>query len=284
MLLEIAVGDALGAGYEFNDLAIEKHRSDLLHGYVQHAKHTGITPGMYTDDTQMSIGTAEAIVSGKPWVPETLVHHWLAAFQRDRRDGYARRFQAFLEGHDTVEAFLADIRPDSDRSGAAMRVGPVGLIADQSRVTEMATVQAEVTHRTKGGVDSAVAAALMAWHCHHAAGPKKDLPAFLVTRVPGHPWDRPWTGRVGVMGLECVAAALWAVVECDSLSAMLGRCVGYGGDVDTVAAIAMAAASGSREIEQNLPRHLIGGLENGAYGRDYLMSLGARLREVIAGR
>ena len=128
MLLEIAVGDALGAGYEFNDAAIEQHRADLLHGYVQHAKHTGIRPGMYTDDTQMSIGTAEAIISGDPWTPETLVRHWLAAFRRDTRDGYARGFQAFLESHDTVEGFLADIRPDSDRAGAAMRAGPIGLV------------------------------------------------------------------------------------------------------------------------------------------------------------
>lgn len=284
MLLEIAVGDALGAGYEFNDPAIERHRADLLHGYVQHPKHTGLAPGMYTDDTQMSVGTAEAVLSGDPWTPATLVRHWLAAFHRDRRDGYARGFQAFLEAHDTVEGFLADIRPDSDRSGAAMRAGPVGLVADLAQVIEMATVQAEVTHRTRGGVDAAVAAALMAWHCHHAAGPKADLPAFLAARVPGHPWDRPWAGRVGVAGLECVAAALWAVVAGDRLSDILVRCVGYGGDVDTAASIALAAASGSVEVAQDLPRHLIDGLENGPYGREYLVGLDARLRATAGQR
>ncbi|VTR91424.1 ADP-ribosylation/Crystallin J1 OS=Microcoleus vaginatus FGP-2 GN=MicvaDRAFT_1116 PE=4 SV=1: ADP_ribosyl_GH [Gemmata massiliana] len=278
MLLEIAVGDALGAGYEFNDPAIERHKADLLHGYVQHAKHVGITPGMYTDDTQMSIGTAAALISGEPWEPKTLVRHWLAAFHRDRRDGYARGFQAFLESHDTVEAFLADIRPDSDRSGAAMRVGPVGLIADPARVVEMATVQAEVTHRTPGGVASAVAAALVTWYCFHTTEPKKDLPAFLAARVPGYGWDQRWTGRVSVTGTECVAAALTAVVECDSLSAILTHCIRYGGDVDTAAAIAMAAASGSREIRQDLPQHLLDGLENGSYGRDYLVSLDEKLR------
>ena len=281
MLLEIAIGDALGAGYEFNDPAIERHNADLLHGYVQHSKHAGITPGMYTDDTQMSIGTAEALVSGEPWEPKTLVRHWLAAFQRDRRDGYARGFQAFLETHDTVEAFLADIRPDSDRSGAAMRVGPVGLIADLDRVTEMATIQAEVTHRTPGGVSSAVAAALMTWYCFNTTEPKKDLPAFLVARVPGYDWDQRWTGRVGVTGVECVAAALAAVVECDSLSTVLTHCIRYGGDVDTAAAIAMAAASGSSEIKQDVPQHLIDGLENGSYGRDYLIALDEKLQAAI---
>ncbi|MCE9567140.1 MAG: ADP-ribosylglycohydrolase family protein [Planctomycetes bacterium] len=284
MLLEIAVGDALGAGYEFNDPAIELHRDNLLHGYVQHAKHTGIKPGMYTDDTQMSIGTAEAILSREPWMPATLVRHWLAAFHRDPRDGYARGFQAFLESHHTVEQFLADIRPDSDRAGAAMRAGPIGMIAHADRVIEMATIQAEVTHRTKGGVDAAIAAALMAWFFRNTGDPKAKLPALLLARVPGYAWDQPWKGRVGVAGLECVTSALTAVMAHDSLSAILKCCVEYGGDVDTVAAIAMAAASGSREIEQNLPGHLIEGLENGDFGRDYLVTLDKRLSEAVASR
>jgi ADP-ribosylglycohydrolase len=284
MLLEIAVGDALGAGYEVNDPAIELHRDNLLHGYVQHPKHTGIKPGMYTDDTQMSIGTAEAIVSGEPWVPETIVRHWLAAFHRDPGGRYAPGFQAFLESHHTVEAFLADIRPESERSGAAMRAGPIGMIHDPARVIEMATVQAEVTHRTRGGVDSAVAAALMAWYCHNTTEPKANLPAFLAVRVPGHRWQEPWKGRVSVAGLDCVAAALAAVVQRDSLTGILDHCIGYGGDVDTVAAIAMAAASGSAEIAQDLPRHLIDGLENGRYGRDYLVELDAKLRKAVVSR
>ncbi|MBY0461409.1 MAG: ADP-ribosylglycohydrolase family protein [Gemmataceae bacterium] len=278
MLFELAVGDALGAGYEFCDPVIDAHANDLLHGYVQHAKHAGIRPGMYTDDTQMSLGTAEALISGAPWTPETLAGHWLAAFHRDPRDGYARGFQSFLESHHTAETFLADIRPDSDRSGAAMRVGPVGLLADPARVIEFATVQAEVTHRTAGGVGSAVAAALMTWYCHHTTEPKAALPAFLVARVPSFAWEQPWTGRVGVTGVECVAAALTALVAGDSLSAILTHCIRFRGDVDTVAAIAMAAASGSREVTPDLPRHLIDGLENGSYGRDYLIELDGKLR------
>jgi ADP-ribosylglycohydrolase len=281
MLIEIAIGDAVGAGYEFNDAAIEEHQNNLLHGYVQHSKHIGIRPGMYTDDTQMSLGTAEALISGEPWTPLTLVTHWLHAFVRDPRDGYARGFQSFLESHTNSEAFLADIRPDSDRSGAAMRVGPVGLLADQTRVIEMATIQAEVTHRTPGGVNSAIAAALMTWFCHNTQERKCHLPAFLNARVPGYNWEQRWTTRVGVAGIDCVAAALTAICECDSLSAILTHCIRYGGDVDTAAAIAMAAASGSHEIARDLPPHLDAGLENGAYGRDYILSLDARLLTCI---
>ena len=61
MLLEAAIGDAFGAGYEY-----VKHKG--LHSvdqlsYVQHPRHRDTAPGMYTDDTQMSIAIAELLVS-----------------------------------------------------------------------------------------------------------------------------------------------------------------------------------------------------------------------------
>ena len=57
----------------------------------------------------------------------------------------------------------------------------------------------------------------------------------------------------------------------------------FGGDVDTTAAIAMSAASCSSEIKQDLPANLINGLENGQYGRDYLIELDRRLRNKFFG-
>jgi Zn-dependent protease with chaperone function len=47
--------------------------------------------------------------------------------------------------------------------------------------------------------------------------------------------------------------------------------------VDTVATIALAAASRSAEYVADLPGVLLEGLENGAYGRDYLAALDGRL-------
>lgn len=281
MLLEIAVGDALGAGYEYNNAALDKHRGNLFHGYIQHGKHTGIKPGMYTDDTQMSIAIAEAIVSGDPWKPGYITQHFLNAFLRDKRDGYARGFQAFLEDpkHHDPDGFLDDIRPDSDKSGAAMRAGCIGFVPNMGRVIEMATVQAEITHATKGGVDSAVAAALMVYFLRHTGEPKAQLPGFLATRVKGYPWDTyKWVGKVGVKGIECVHAALTAIMDNDSLTGVLNQCIEYTGDVDTVAAIAMAAACQSNEIKQDIPQNLIDTLENGAYGRDYIVALDEKLR------
>jgi ADP-ribosylglycohydrolase len=65
MLLQLAIGDAYGAGFEYVDVDVVTARNDLS-AYVQHPRQ-GIKPGCYTDDTQMSIAIAEAIISGEPW-------------------------------------------------------------------------------------------------------------------------------------------------------------------------------------------------------------------------
>jgi hypothetical protein len=53
------------------------------------------------------------------------------------------------------------------------------------------------------------------------------------------------------------------------------------GDVDTVAAIALAAGSCSVELTADLPGHLLTHLENGRYGRDYLARLDRQLLGLV---
>jgi ADP-ribosylglycohydrolase len=55
--------------------------------------------------------------------------------------------------------------------------------------------------------------------------------------------------------------------------------VGFTGDADTVAAIALVAGSRSAEMEQNLPPALLAELENETFRRDYLMSLDKQLAQ-----
>jgi ADP-ribosyl-[dinitrogen reductase] hydrolase len=74
-----------------------------------------------------------------------------------------------------------------------------------------------------------------------------------------------------------VRAAVTAVTEHDGMSDLLRACIAFTGDVDTVAAIALAAGSCSVEISQDLPEHLVYGLEDGPYGRRLIEALDARL-------
>ena len=119
VLLELAVGDAYGAGFEYVDRDAIQVANDLSR-FVKHPRHQ-IVPGCYTDDTQMSIAIAEVLVTGAPWTPEVLADAFVTAFQRDPREGYAARFHAFLSRVENGQQFLAEIDPTSDKSGAAMR-------------------------------------------------------------------------------------------------------------------------------------------------------------------
>ena len=59
MLVEIAIGDAYGAAFEYAEPTAG--RPNDLSGYSKHPRHK-IASGCYTDDTQMSLAVAEALV------------------------------------------------------------------------------------------------------------------------------------------------------------------------------------------------------------------------------
>jgi len=279
MLVEMAVGDAYGAGFEYVSDQTVREKNDLS-SYVQHPRHR-IKPGCYTDDTQMSVAVAEAVISDEPWTPEMLAYRFVATFKRDPREGYASGFYAFLQEVRDGAEFLARIRPDSDKSGAAMRAGPLGVYRSIPEVIRRCTVQAALTHNTPEGINAALAAALITHYFIYRLGPKSGLGTFLATHVPG-PWLTPWRGKVGPNGTMSVHAAVSAVMTSRSMSGLLRACVEFTGDVDTVAAIALAAGSCSEEIKQDLPGHLVQGLENGPFGRDFLAELDGRLMQRAA--
>lgn len=274
MLLELAIGDAYGAGFEYApNRLIREHNT--LQRYVKHPKHH-MTPGAYTDDTQMSIAIAEAMLSGEEWTPLLLADSFVNAFKRDPREGYAGKFYAFLQCINNGAEFLEKIHPKSEKSGAAMRACPLGLYANMNTVISRCTMQAKITHKTPLGVNAAVAASLMTHYFRFRLGPKHKLPEFLCQYVDGE-WKTPWKGKVGALGVMSVRAALTAILTSNSMHELLKTCINYTGDVDTVATIALAAASCCTEIEQNIPEVLYEGLERGQYGYDYLKELDTRL-------
>lgn len=276
MMVELAIGDAYGAAFEYASREVVETCND---GAGYHVRKTGEPrrEGRYTDDTQMSIAVTEAILSDEPWTPALLADYFVTAFRRDPRKGYARGFQVFLEATESGEQFLGTIQPHSDKSGAAMRAIPCGIFPTVAEVIEKTTLQAKLTHDTPDGIAAARAAALMSHYFLYALGPKAEVGEFLVRHVTTHHWNKPWQGKVGSKGWMSVWAAVSAVMAYDSMTDILRACVAYGGDVDTVATIALGAAASSTEVKHDLPDALIIGLENGTYGRNYLAGLNDQL-------
>jgi ADP-ribosyl-[dinitrogen reductase] hydrolase len=283
-LTKIAIADARGVCFEYAPRRIIRERNNWSVAYFPHHKY-GTGAGRYSDDAQMTCAVAETLVEcGPDASARDFAERFVRSFKREvtPREGYASAFFDFLKSVKDADDFLARIRPDSEKSGGAMRAGPCGVLGSVEQVKVVAARQAAITHNTPGGIAAAQAAALMCHYFYYRIGPRTGLPAFLDAHVPGHDWAQPHKGDIGPVGIDAVRAALTAVMAADTLPDLLIACVDFGGDVDTVAAIAMAAAAWSVEIDQALPQMLWDELESGEYGRDYLAGLDRRFAAFAA--
>ncbi len=278
LLVSMAVGDSYGAGFEFRPPEFVDKHNDLTR-YLPHQLSKGDhKPGMYTDDTQMSLALAEFMLSGQPLTTLNLADFFVDTFKRDPRTGYAGGFYDLLMEIEDGEAMLRRLQPHSSKCGGAMRAPVLGLLNDNIQCADRAAWQASLTHATPRGMAAASAAALLTWLCRNNHTMAGNLRLQMRQLVPGF-LPNSFKTPVSTDGIHVVNAAARAVEEQGSMSSILKQCVDYGGDTDTVAAIALAAASQSDRIEQDLPDHLIEGLENGPYGFDFLTDLDARLEK-----
>ena len=276
MLVEFAIGDAFGSGFEFKPQDfVDKHND----GKTYYASKFGMGAGQYTDDTQMALALTEFMLSKKPITALNLADAFVSTFKRDPRQGYAPGFQQVLNEVNSGLDFLRVIQPHSNKSGGAMRALPCAYLSTPEKVRDKAMWQASLTHATKEGMESAAFVALLGFFCRQGvplanlAGCVRD---YLSMDIKAW-WD---DGRVGNLGMEVARAAYTAVIDCKgSMSSVLTRSVSYGGDTDTVAAIAMGIASLHPEIINNndLPRELYDNLEDGDYGYIYLQQLDNQL-------
>lgn len=278
-LLACAIGDAYGAGFEFVSNEEIRAHNDLTK-YHQNPKWPGLKPGHYTDDTQMAMAVMEFMLEDRPWNTYELATQFVSGFHRDPRPGYANGFYQFLQKTTTGGAFLAGIQPHSDKSGGAMRAFPIGALPTAQEVRDRAMFQASLTHATWDGMTAAAAAALAFHHRYHNLGPKDELQEW-VSDWTHYDFTRVWWGSTGHRGLCIVHAALDSLLTQDSLMGVIHSCVGWGGDVDTVAAIAAPIASVCMDTRLDISPALLTGLENSSYGQDYIRDLDRKFLEAF---
>lgn len=149
MLLNIAIADAYGAGFEFAPYATV-HTHNLGKNY-NNTGNKRIKSGHYTDDTQMSLALCEMMLSKKTWTRINIAQAFLDTFHRDKKIGYSTYFFKFLEENKTGKDFLDNIMPFSKKSGAAMRFAPIGFYPEISDVIGKTQLQACITHNTHEG-------------------------------------------------------------------------------------------------------------------------------------
>ena len=273
MILEGAIGDAYGAGFEFADRN-KIDAKNTISNYETHPLYPEIK-ARYTDDTQMAIALAELLVSDKEWNQLTIANSFVESFKRDPRRGYAKRFYGFLSEVENGQDFLDKIRNKSDRNGAAMRAYVLGVFPSETEIIEKCSIQAEITHGSDDAIKSANAIALVSHYFIYNKGTNKNIIEFL-NDVQKCNWQGQWNKEVGMSGIETVEACLSILKGDLSMKEQLHASVSFGGDVDTVASLVMAISS-LNTSENNLPNFLFKELENGKYGRDFIVELDKKL-------
>ena len=298
MLLSIAQGDAYGMATEYIELSRDQATKDEALKFERYVKHPtwDIAAGHYTDDTQMSIANAEVLLEYDFKSPPTMeaalgvgmkfANAYVRCFKRDPRRGYSRGLQSLLENVESGADFFLRVKRDSDKNGAAMRAVPFGVLPSEEDVYYATIEQAKLTHDTVGGRGSALFVGLMSHYAIHTDDPftrfRQRIRDFL--RIPARDTDLvPWSGGPVVgpdVGMKTACAVLTLLETETTLLGIAKRAIEWGGDTDTIIAVAWGIASA--RMHEPLPRFLDANLENGEYGRDYLVGLGAVLMEKYA--
>lgn len=280
MIVEGALGDAYGAGFEFAPR--EKiDQFNTLERYEHHPKFDSIYK-RYTDDTQMALAIAEYMLDGSAWTAEGIADKFIEVFKRDPRQGYGWKFHKALTESGSGEALMKNVDSDSKRNGAVMRVYPIGVFPDPVMVLERAKIQAVLTHNTQEAITSAQAVALMLHYCYYRKGRLERMAEFLFD-VQGIRWNTKWSGEVQIDAVQSVEAVLSILTGSPAkLKEMLLSSVALGGDVDTVGSLTMAIASQADEVQQDLPQWMYDDLEDGQYGLSYIKEVDAKLQALYA--
>lgn len=293
-LLGLAVGDALGGRFEAQSAEGIRTRfpsAERLIAYPQDEI-------WYTDDTQMAIGVAEALIDRGEIVEESLCRAFVANYVPSR--GYGRGARAVLEAMEDGEDYRAvaerHFPGGSFGNGAAMRVAPVGLLFrdDHGRLWEQAKLSALPTHRHQLGIEGAQ---LLALAVALGSGMERfDRTAFFdrllaacesaeyrakleeASRVR-QPDDLAGLGN-GIEALQSVPTAIASfALTPESFEDAISNVIFLGGDTDTLAAMA-GALSGAYLGVGRLPNRLVGLLESSPKGREYIRQLAGRLLAV----
>lgn len=265
LVVGAAIADALGAPFEFQPGGRYSRRfpEPVLGGIGEMigGGAFGWEPGEFTDDTQMAIVLAEAILEADGYDPDT-VWHWFRAWGFGARD-VGTTTRAALHHADWRDVPQNQARGAGN--GALMRafVLAAALLDEPDEVVrDIVLAQAALTHTDPAAGWGAWVAVEMARTAIRggdplgvvdglvAAMPEDVRDGFAPLLTPDWTPDRPHPSNGSVWG--CLAEAVWALRTTTSYEAAVVAAIDIGGDTDTVACVTGALA-GARYGAQTIP-------------------------------
>lgn len=267
-MIGAAVGDALGAFFEFGpagQFRLQFPSPKLVgHGEMIGGGAFDWKPGEFTDDTQMAVALAEAIVACGGSFDAAHTFDRFVAWSKDARDVGITTSGALRSGkpwHAAAEHAHNTIGRSAG-NGSVMRIAPIGIAGVRWGAVECAMValrQSSLTHFDPGaGVGAAIVAEMVRQAILSGRlDPQPQIIPNVLAAIPGvideeverysrilhTSWspetdDGPSNGSVWT----CVAQAVWAVRTTSSFADAVIAAIELGGDTDTVAAVTGAIA------------------------------------------
>lgn len=290
----LAIGDALGWPTEFLSLSSIKKK------YIPNGITDLINPAHFTDDTQMSIAIAEALIKSGEKDVETLMAsvkdefiNWFHSPENDRAPG-----KACLKGVANLEKGVHWSKSgvqDSKGCGSAMRVAPIGFLyqEDPEKLRQVAHATGICTHGHPTGDAASIGAAYLVKLALDGITPGDMIPALLsftagisgefsnaIEKIPQClSWEDEesaldFLGR-GWVGEEAVALALYCFLRYpDHYARVVVRAANTNGDSDSIACIAGGISGAYLGIDA-IPEHWVKRIEKS----DDLGALAQRLAD-----
>lgn len=269
-MLGSAAGDALGAPFEFRPAGLYSSTfpSPVIGGTGEMigGGSFGWAPAEFTDDSQMAVALAEALIARDlQFDPDAVWEHFRAWVASARDVGNITRAALSHAGYHNAAEDAHTRLGRSAGNGSVMRIAPIaiaGTLWDEATTVTVARAQSALTHHDlAAGWGAAVVAALVR---RLILGQDFDaaLTAALevIDEVEQSARYREllaptWTpgadlGNGSVWG--CVASAVWAVRQSDHFDEAVVAAIDLGDDTDTVAAVAGAIA-GARSGVVRIP-------------------------------
>lgn len=263
MIVGASVADALGAPFEFRSAGQygKTFPEPVLGGTGEMigGGSFGWEPGEFTDDSQMAIALAEALLSADGYDAD-VVWSWFRAWRATANDVGVTTANAL--SHDDWRDVPRDIRRGAG-NGALMRafvLAAAFLDADDDVVRRVVVEQAALTHPDPAAGWGAWIAVEM---CRIAITGGDPIAAIdrLLARVPDDVrddfatvLDPGWTPAQGHVSngsvWGCLGQAVWATRTNDSYEKAVVAAIELGGDTDTVACVTGALAGAMYGIQR----------------------------------
>ena len=247
-LVGLAVGDAMGAPYEF----LAKGRYTPTKEYNTGGVHN-VSIGEWTDDTSMALCLAQSLIERKCFDPIDQMEKYLNWYT----GGYmGTRETCFDIGNSTVKSiidfelnrniFSKVTRNDESGNGTIMRLAPIPMFfTDYIMLLEFAKKSSLTTHKSPEAYKCAILLAEIIRNCYLETDKIKILEnTKYLKEVLGYDLSELYVGEEGFYPtiptgycIDTLQCAIQGFLYFDNFVSGLMYCISLGDDTDTVGAV-----------------------------------------------